>query len=52
MFMEAERRRTERAFQQARILKFIATLIAVAVLFLVLAGAFIIIRKNPQLLHR
>ena len=52
MFMEAERRRTERAFQQARILKFIATLIAVAVLFLVLGGAFIIFRKNPQLLHR
>ena len=52
MFMEAERARTERTFQQARILKFIATLIAVSVLFLVMAGAFFVIRRNPQLLHR
>jgi N-acetylglutamate synthase-like GNAT family acetyltransferase len=52
LFMESERQRTQRAFQQARILKFVATLIAVAVLGLVMAGAFLIIRKNPQLLHR
>jgi N-acetylglutamate synthase-like GNAT family acetyltransferase len=52
MFMEAERQRTERTFQQARILKSIATLIAVVVLFLVMAGAFYVIRRNPQLLHR
>lgn len=52
LFMQAERQRTERTFQQARILKFIATLIAVAILFLVMAGAFFVIRKNPQLLHR
>jgi N-acetylglutamate synthase-like GNAT family acetyltransferase len=52
LFMETERQRTERAFQQARILKFIATLIALVVLFLVMAGAFFVIRKNPQLLHR
>lgn len=51
LFMEAERQRTERTFQQARILKFIATLIAISVLFLVMAGAFFILRKNPQLLH-
>ena len=51
MFMEAERERTQRTFQQARILKFIATLIAIAVLFLVMAGAFFVIRRNPQLLH-
>jgi hypothetical protein len=52
LFMESERQRTERTFQKARILKFIAMLIAVAVLFLVMAGAFFVIRKNPQLLHR
>lgn len=51
-FMEAERQRTERTFQHARILKAIATLTAVAVLFLVLAAAFYIFRRNPQLLHR
>jgi hypothetical protein len=52
MFMEAERQRTQRAFQQARVLKFIATLVALAVLFLVMAGAFYVIRRNPQLIHR
>jgi hypothetical protein len=52
LFMESERQRTQRAFQQARVLKFIATLLAVGVLFLVMAGAFIIIRHRPQLLHR
>jgi N-acetylglutamate synthase-like GNAT family acetyltransferase len=51
-FMQSERQRTDRAFQQARILKFIATLIAIIVLGLVLVGAFVLIRKNPQLLHR
>lgn len=52
LFMEAERQRTQRTFQQARILKFIATLIAVSVLFLVMAGAFFVMRRNPHFLHR
>ncbi len=52
LFMESEKRRTERAFQQARVLKFIATLIALAVLAIVITGAFIVLRKNPQLLRR
>ena len=52
LFMQAERARTERAFQHARILKIIATLIALVMLGLVLAGAFFVIRKNPNLLHR
>lgn len=52
MFMESERQRTQRTFQQARALKFVATLIALVVLALVMAGAFIVMRKNPQLLHR
>lgn len=52
VFMESERRRTERAFQQAKVLKVVATLIALAILIVVVAGAFLLIRKNPQLLHR
>jgi N-acetylglutamate synthase-like GNAT family acetyltransferase len=52
MFMEAEKQRTARAFQQAKVLKVVATLLAVTVLFFVIAGAFLLIRKNPQLLHR
>ena len=52
MFMESEKQRTARAFQHARILKMVATLIALAVLGLVLAGAFLVLKKNPQLLRR
>jgi hypothetical protein len=52
VFMQSERERTERAFQQAKLLKMIATLLALAVLFLVIAGAFLLIRRNPGLLHR
>jgi len=52
VFMESERQRTERAFQQAKVLKFIAMLLAIAVLLLVMAGAFLVIRRNPALLHR
>jgi N-acetylglutamate synthase-like GNAT family acetyltransferase len=51
-FMQSERQRTERAMQQAKVLKFIAALLAVGVLFLVMAGAFLLIRRNPQLLRR
>ena len=52
LFMQSERARTERAFQQAKILKAIAMLLAVGVLFLVIGGAFLVIRRNPHLLHR
>ena len=52
MFMQSERQRTERAFQQAKILKFVAMLLAIGILFLVIGGAFLIMRRNPQLLHR
>ena len=52
LFMQSERQRTDRAFQQARALTLIATLIAVALLVTVLIGAFILFQKNPQLLRR
>ena len=52
LFMQSERQRTERALQQARVLKQIATLIAVALFILVLGAAGWLIMKNPQLLHR
>jgi len=51
LFMESEKQQTARAFQQARFLKLIATLVALAVLALVLAGAFLVLKKNPQLLR-
>jgi len=52
LFMESEKQRTQRAFHHARILKVIATLIALAVLGLVIAGAFMLLKKNPNLLRR
>jgi hypothetical protein len=52
LFMQSEKQRTERAFQHARVLKLIATVIAVALLLLVLVGAVYLFQKNPQLLHR
>lgn len=52
LFMESEKQRTQRALQQAKLLKGLATLVALALLGLVLFGMFMIIRKNPHILHR
>ena len=52
LFMQSEKQRTERAFQHARILKLIATVIAVVLLLLVLVAAVYLFQKNPQLLRR
>ena len=52
LFMESEKQRTARAFDQARILKLTATFIAFALLLLVLAGALLVLKKNPNLLRR
>ncbi len=52
LFMESERQRTQRVMDQARILKGVATLVAIAVLILVVIGLFFLLRKNPHLLHR
>jgi N-acetylglutamate synthase-like GNAT family acetyltransferase len=52
LFMEAEKQRTARALQHAKLLKFIATLIALAVLGLALAGAILVLRHHPNFYHR
>jgi len=49
LFMESERQRSEQAMQQARVLKVIATVVALALLGLVLAGAVIVLLKSPRL---
>jgi len=51
MFMESEKQRSAKALQQARVLKVIATIIALAVLGLVMAGMFLLLRRNPHLIH-
>lgn len=49
LFMEAEKQRTARAFKQARVLKMVATLVAVALFGAVLLGAIYLMRNNFQL---
>lgn len=52
MFMAAEKERTQRTFQHARILKVVALLIAFVLLVFIMVGAFIVIKKNPHFLGR
>jgi N-acetylglutamate synthase-like GNAT family acetyltransferase len=51
-FMATEKEKTQRAFQQAKVLKFIATLIAIGVLVLVCLGGFYILKHNPRFFGR
>ena len=52
LFMQSEKQRTQRTLKHARILKVVATLIAFVVLVFAIAGAVLLIRRNPELLHR
>jgi len=49
MFMEAEKQRTSRAFHQARVLKFVAMLLAVAFAVFVVVAVILLIRNYPGL---
>ena len=50
MFMAAEKEKTERTMQQAKLLKLVATLVSLGLVLLVFIGAFILLKKNPRLL--
>ncbi len=52
LFMESEKQRTARAFQHARILKGIATVLALALCALVFVAFIQLVRRNPHLLGR
>jgi N-acetylglutamate synthase-like GNAT family acetyltransferase len=53
LFMESEKQKTQRALAQAKVLKFIATLLALALFGVVMAGAVYVFKKNPGILmHR
>jgi hypothetical protein len=52
MFMEAEKQRSLRTMQHAKILKFIAAFVAFGVIIMILGAAFYIVRTHPNLLHR
>lgn len=51
LFMEAEKQRSQRVLHQARMLKFLATLIALGVFILVIIGGFLLFKRNPRLFH-
>jgi N-acetylglutamate synthase-like GNAT family acetyltransferase len=51
LLMDAQKQRTARMMQQARLLKTCATVLAVGLFVLVVGAAFYIARKNPHLLH-
>ena len=51
VFMEAEKQRTQRTFQQAKIVKVVATVLAIAILLLVLIVGYLFLKKSPQF-HR
>jgi hypothetical protein len=50
LFMQSEKQRTQRTLQQAKVLKMLATLIALAVLVIAAAGIIMMIRRNPHLI--
>jgi N-acetylglutamate synthase-like GNAT family acetyltransferase len=52
LFMQSEKQRTDKVFQQARMLKTLVTLIAVGSLVAVAIWAASLFMRNPQLLHR
>ncbi len=51
-FMAAEKLRTQRAFAHAKVLKIVATFLAIGLFGLVVLGAFILFKKNPGAFHR
>jgi hypothetical protein len=51
LFMESEKEQTRRTFQQAKMLKMIATLVAIALLGVVMIGGFLVLKRNPNLFH-
>jgi len=52
MLMDAEKQRTARIMQQARVLKTMATLVAVVLFILVLTAAIYLAHKNPNIFRR
>ncbi len=51
MFMAAEKRNSERLFQQGRTMKMIANLVAAVLLLFAVGAAIYIILKRPEILH-
>jgi N-acetylglutamate synthase-like GNAT family acetyltransferase len=52
LFMESERARTQRVLRHGRMVKVVATLIALAIFLPVLGWVLYLVLRHPQLLHR
>jgi hypothetical protein len=52
VFMESERARSQRVLRHGRVIKVVATLIALAIFLPVLIWVCVLVLRNPQLLHR
>lgn len=52
VFMQAEKQRTQRTFQQARVMKIVASIIALALLGTVILFGIIFLKHNAQLKRR
>lgn len=52
MFMASERARTERVLRHSRVVKIVATLIALAVFLPILIWVCVLVLKHPQILRR
>lgn len=52
VFMESERARTQQAMRQAKVLKVVATLVALGLFALVVVGILFLLKNNPRLLGR
>jgi N-acetylglutamate synthase-like GNAT family acetyltransferase len=50
LFMESEKQRTARAFQQARVVRQVATFLAIALAIFVVIAMVFMLTKNPQVL--
>jgi N-acetylglutamate synthase-like GNAT family acetyltransferase len=50
MFMQAEKQRTQSTLEQAKLLKTIATVLAIMLAVVVIGAAIYLLRKNPMLL--
>ena len=48
LFMDSEKQRSARAMQQAKVLKAVATLLAIALVILVFIGAIFVMKKSPM----
>jgi hypothetical protein len=51
LFMQSEKEQSQKTIRRAKALKVVASLVAFVVFLLVLAGGFLLLKRNPGILH-